>query len=257
MSALRLLAVAWSLQLKMRSRSAFDGVLSLLWPLFFATSILLMYRESAAGEEAMLSAAVGTSVMGIWSATSTTAAFALQTERRQGTLELLVACPRPFPLLILPLTLSIATIGAYGMVVTLLWGRLVFGIDIAVRDPAMFIAGVVVTVIAIAVMGFVIAVSSVRYRAAWALGAALELPVWLICGFLISISSLPAWVRPVSWLLAPTWGMSAIRAATEGRSASLYLAACVGLTVVYAVIGTVVARVLLDSARREATLALS
>jgi ABC-2 type transport system permease protein len=71
---LRLLAVGWWLQLKLRSRSAFDGALSLLWPLFFATAIFLMYgtREQSGG--VLLSAAVGAAVMGIWSATSVTAA---------------------------------------------------------------------------------------------------------------------------------------------------------------------------------------
>ncbi|MDT5028568.1 MAG: type transport system permease protein, partial [Micromonosporaceae bacterium] len=79
-----------------------------------------MFRQGDAAGPAMLSAAVGASVIGIWSATSTTASFVLQMERRQGTLELLVAAPTPFPLLIVPLTLSMATIGAYSMIATLL-----------------------------------------------------------------------------------------------------------------------------------------
>lgn len=257
MRTLRLLGVIWWLQLKMRSRSAFDGLLSLLWPLFFATTVFLMFRQGDAAGPAMLSAAVGASVMGIWSATSTTAAFALQMERRQGTLELLVASPKPFSLLIVPLTLSMATIGAYSMIATLLWGRFVFGIEIAVRNPVMFVGSVLVTVLAIGMLGYLIALSSVRYRAAWALGSALEMPVWLICGFLVSISSLPAWVRPVSWLLAPTWGMSAIRASAEGRNALPDLALCAGLAAAYGLIGAIVARWLVNSARARATLALS
>ena len=30
-------------------------------------------------------------------------------------------------------------------------------------------------------------------------------------GFLVPLTLLPAWVQPISWVLAPTWGMSAIR----------------------------------------------
>lgn len=132
MRALRVVAVAWWLQLKIRSRSSFDGILAILYPLFFATTVFLMFRSGGAQGPTLLSAAVGASVMGVWSATSTTAASSLQQERRQGTLELLVAAPTPLPLLILPVTLSMATIGAYSLVATLLWGRLVFGIEIAV-----------------------------------------------------------------------------------------------------------------------------
>ncbi|MDT5028789.1 MAG: type transport system permease protein, partial [Micromonosporaceae bacterium] len=129
--------------------------------------------------------------------------------------------------------------------------------EIAVRNPAMFVGSVLVTVLSIGMLGFLIALSSVRYRAAWALGSALEMPVWLISGFLVSISSLPAWVRPLSWLLAPTWGMSAIRASAEGRNPLVDIALCIGLAVAYGLIGTIVARWLVDSARSRATLALS
>jgi ABC-2 type transport system permease protein len=63
----RVVAVAWWLQLKLRSRSAFDGVLGVLYPLFFATTIFLMYRGADAPGPALLSAAVGASIMGVWS----------------------------------------------------------------------------------------------------------------------------------------------------------------------------------------------
>jgi ABC-2 type transport system permease protein len=253
---MRLVLVAWWLQLKIRSRSKFDGLLGVIWPMFFATTVFLMFRAGTQSA-ALLSAAVGASVMGIWSATSTAAGGALQQERRQGTLELFVAAPRPFPLLILPLTLSLATVGAYSMVATLLWGRFVFGIGVTIANPLAFLAAVAVTVVAIGVLGFLIAVSSVRYRASWALGNAFEMPVWLICGFLVPLSALPAWVRPISWLLAPTWGMSAIRTAAEGRTAWLDIAACLGLASLYAAVGTILARRIVDSARIHATLALT
>lgn len=256
MTVLRLVGVTWWLQLKMRGRSAFDGLLSLVWPLFFATTIFLMYGPTA-GAPALASAAVGASVMGIRSATSTTASFALQLERRQGTLELLVAAPAPFPLLILPLTLAMATIGAYSMVATLLWGRFVFGIAVPVAHPVTFVVAIAVTVLGIGVLGFLISVSTVRYRAAWALGSALELPVWLICGFLVPLDQLPGWLLPVAWLLAPTWGMAGIRAAVEGTDATGDLLAGAGLAAAYVIIGSLVAGRLVRSARAHATLALS
>lgn len=257
MRALRVVAVAWWLQLKIRSRSSFDGILAILYPLFFATTVFLMFRSGGAQGPTLLSAAVGASVMGVWSATSTTAASSLQQERRQGTLELLVAAPTPLPLLILPVTLSMATIGAYSLVATLLWGRLVFGIEIAVARPAGFVAACLATVAAVGVLGFLVAVASVRYRTAWALGSALEFPVWLLCGFLVPLSLLPGWTRPISWVLAPTWGIDAIRAAAAGGNPLPGIAACLGLAAGYGVAGALLARRLIDSARAHATLALS
>ena len=76
--------------------------------------------------------------------------------------------------------------------------------------------------------GFLLAVAFVRYRTAWALGNLLEYPVWLICGFLVPLTLFPGWVRPISWVLAPTWGMRAIREAALGGPPLPDLGMCVG-----------------------------
>ena len=256
MRSLRLVTIGWWLQLKIRGRSAFDGFLGVLYPIFFATTVFFIYRQSS-DKTALVAAAVGASVMGVWSATSTTASSALQRERRQGTLELLVAAPTSFPLLVIPITLSMATIGLYSLVATLLWGRYVFAIPVRIDDPVSFSLAVIVTVLAIALMGFLEAVASVRYRSAWALGTAFELPVWLVCGFLVPLSALPGWVRPISWLLPPTGGVSAVKDAALGLSPWADIAMCAATAAVYGLVGTALSGVLLDSARARATLALS
>jgi ABC-2 type transport system permease protein len=255
MSVARLLLVGTWLQLKIRSRSAFDGLLAIIYPLFFATTVFLMFREGRPG--ALVAAAVGASAMGVWSAVSTTASTALQSERRQGTLELLVASPTAFPLIVVPITVSMAITGLWSLVATLLWGRWVFGIDVSIDDPVGFAGAALATALSIALVGYLLAVSAVRYRSAWALGTALEFPVWLICGFLIPIAALPSWVRPISWLLPPTWGVSAIKAAADGRSPWADIVVCLLIGLAYAVLATLLSMRLLRSARAAATLSLT
>lgn len=256
MSTARLLSYGWWLQLKMRSRSAFDGVLSIIYPLFFATTVFLMYRQNAQ-DEALVTAAVGASVMGVWSAVSTTASTSLSQERQQGTLELLVASPTPLPLVVVPITLSMATIGLYSLLATLLWGRLAFGIHLSFQQPLAFVVASVATAVGVSVIGFVLSVTAVRYRSAWALGTALELPVWLVGGFLVPLSLLPDWVRPVSWLLPMTWGVGAVKQAALGGTPWPDIVMCLATAAVYALLGTLLARRLVRSARTHATLALS
>ncbi|MDR7275591.1 ABC transporter permease [Catenuloplanes atrovinosus] len=253
---LRFLAVAWWLHLKSRSRSAFDGLLSVVWPLFFATAVLLMYRAGNAGDATLVAAVVGAAAMGVWSAT-TLASSSIEEERAQGTLELQVGAPRSFTIQLIPIMLSMTTVGLYSLVAVFLWGRFVFGIEIVVASVPAFLVAIAVTVFSIAMLGFLLAVSAVRYRAAWALGAALELPIWLLCGFLVPVSALPGWVQPLSWLLAPTWGVSALRAAVAGHTAVDDLLRCLGLGVAYILIGAVQSHRLVRSARRHATLALT
>ena len=256
MRTARVLAIGWYLHLKMLSRSAFDGVLGVLWPLFFATIAFLMYGAGG-DDEALLYAAVGASVMGIWSSVSTSASSAVQRERWSGTLELLVAAPVRLPVVLLPITTAMATVGVYSMAATLLWGRFLFGIDVPINHPLLFGLSVLATVASIGMVGFLMAVTVVRYRTAWALGTAFEEPVWLICGFLLPIAILPGWVEPISWILAPTWGVRAIRESALGGTPVPDLLLCLVVGLGYAAVGVYFAERILTAARRNASLSLS
>jgi ABC-2 type transport system permease protein len=253
---LRLVAVLWWLQLRMMHRSVVDGVMQLVWPMFFATTALLIYRVSG-DPDALAYAALGAGVMTIWTAISASASAILRRERGFGTLELLVAAPAPFPLSIASIVLAVSTVGGYSIAATLLWARLVFGAHIAPVQPVVFVLAVVVTAAAFAVLGFLLSVTVVRYRTVWALGGALEFPVWLLCGFLVPVALLPGWLRGLSWLLPPTWGMRAIRAAAAGQPAWADLAACAGIAAGYCIASAWLAGTVLRSARRHGTLSLS
>lgn len=256
MSIARLLAVGFWMQLKLRQASAFDSFLAIVWPLFFATSIFLVYREQT-DPAALMSAAVGSSVMGVWTAATTSAAGSLQNERQQGTLELLVLSPRSFPLTLVPLTLSMAVIGLYALVATMLWLRFVLGLHLVITDPIGFGIAGLATAVATAAMGFVLALSTVRYRSAWAIGAAVELPVWLICGFIVPLSHLPVWVAVVARFLPITWAVEAVHAAATGHGIWLDVGMTALLTAAFYAGGALLSRRLLHSARVHAALALT
>jgi ABC-2 type transport system permease protein len=253
---LRLLGVGWLVHFKILSRSAFDGLLGVMWPLFFATTAFFMFRAGA-GSETLVYASLGASVLGVWSATAVAASSALQRERWQGTLELLVAVPAHFSLVLLPITIAMASIGLYAMAATLFWGRFMFGIDLHIAHPLLFAISVPATIVSIGMLGFLLSVTVVRYRTAWALGNAFEYPVWLVCGFLVPISLLPDWVRPISWVLAPTWGIRAIRESALGGSPLPDVAACIGLGAGCALLGVLLTETVLRSARRRASLSLT
>jgi ABC-2 type transport system permease protein len=254
--AVRLVALTWWLHVKMLNRSVFDSVMQVVWPLFFVTVALFIYRADA-DPQVLAYAALGSSVMTIWTAISSTASTILQRERGQGTLELLVAAPTPFPLSVLSMITAVSTVGAYGVVAALLWAHFLFGVDVSLAQPLVFPLAVVVTIFSFSVLGFILSVTVVRYRAAWALGSAFEYPVWLVCGFLVPASVLPGWLRPAGWILPPSWGMAAIRRTTEGGSAWPDLLTCAGLAAALSVLGMWLAGLILHSARRHATLSLT
>ncbi len=256
MSSLRLVLVSWWLQFKMIMRSPFDGFGNVIYPLFFATTAFFVFRAGDS-PRTLIYASLGAAVMGMWSSVSTSAGSAMQRERWWGTLELLVSAPRHFSLVLLPSTLSLATVGIYNLVATLLWGRFAFGIDLTIEHPLLFALSIVGTVVSFAGLGFLFAVSFVRFRAAWVLGNFFEYPVWLICGFLVPLTLLPTWVHPISWVLAPTWGMNAIRESALGGTPLPDLLACIGLGLAYVSVGVLVTDRVLRAARVSGSLSLT
>ena len=256
MRTARLLALGWLFHFRMLSQSAFDGFLAILWPLFFATVAFFMFR-SGHSVGGLAPVALGAAVMGVWTATSVSASSALQRERRLGTLELLVAAPSNLATMLLSVCLATSTIGLYCIVATLIWARLLFGIHVPVAHPVSFVLGIVGIVVTIGSLGFLMAVAFVRSRRAWALGAVSEYPIWLVCGFLVPITLLPGWVRPISWLLGPTWGMRAIRAGAFGGDGLPDVAMCLVLAAIYIGGGVLLLDTVLDSARKRATLSLT
>ena len=256
MKTLRLIWMGWLFQFKQMRRSSFDSFLAILWPLFFATVAFFMFRQGG-DPDSLVYAGLGAAVMGIWTATSVAAGSALQRERWYGTLEILVAAPAHFSVILLPIGLATATIGLYCMATTLAFGWLVFGIDIHLEDPIAFVLAVPATLLSIGALGFLIAVAFARYRNAWALGAVSEYPVWLVCGFLVPLAFLPDWVRPISWGLAPTWGMRAIRAAANGGSPWAEIAMCFLLGTAYVLLGILITNRVLRAARARASLSLT
>lgn len=254
--ALRLVLVTWRLHLKMMSVSAFEGFMQILWPLIFSTSALLMVNVND-NPETVEFTVIGAAMMGIWSAMATTASSMLQEERWLGTLELLVTSPTRFSLVLVPISLSMATLGLVSVAVTLVWIRLMFGHSVSVDQPVGFVVGLLVSVLSMSTFGFLLSVAVVRYRTAWALGNVLEFPGWLLCGFVVPIALLPDWTYPVSAVLAPTWGVQAVRDGAGGESPWLAIGVCALLGVAYWAVGALISGTVIDSARRRATLSLT
>jgi ABC-2 type transport system permease protein len=244
------------LHFKNLSASPFMMVTAAVWPLVYATLAFLMFRATHQAPS-LLYAALGAAVMGIWSTTATSAGGAIQQQRWLGILELLVGTPARLILVLAPITVAVAGIGVYSIATTLLWGRLLFGVPIHVLHPLLFAVAIPAAVLSIGMLGLVLASSFVLYRSASNLSQALEYPVWLITGMLIPLSLLPGWVHPLAWVLAPTWGMRAVRRAAIGGDVGVPLLVCAALTIAYTVLAFLLLHHFERLARDRATLALT
>ena len=253
----RVVALGFLIHFKHLTRNPFDVMVTTIWPLVYASLAYFMFRAGSEPESLLL-ASLGATVMGIWSVTTVGAADAIQRQRWAGVLEVLVAAPTPFWTVLLPITIASSAIGIYSLVSTLLWGRFLFGIPLDLAQPVWFAVSIPPTIVSIGLLGFVMASVVVRFRAGWAVGNMFEYPVWIVTGLLIPVALLPAWAEPVSWALAPKWGMRALRdSAFIGGSPLFDIAMCVLLIAVYTVVGALMLGRFLQSARRRATLSLT
>ena len=252
----RLFWMGWLFHVKTLTNSLFFVLVSVLQPIIFA-SIAFFMVESGNQAGTLLYVALGAGLMGIWSAPLFGSGGAIQWQRWQGTLELLVGAPPPFVAVLLPLTVATSTIGIYSVVATLAWGRLFFGMPLDFAHPLQLAVALPTTVLSLGMLGLLLASTFVLYRNANAFSNLLEYPVWLATGLLVPLTLLPGWVAPIGWVLSPTWGMRAIRQAAFGGNAWPEIALCVGLGIAYVALGALALRNFERLARSRATLSLT
>ena len=244
------------IHVKQFTANAFDLSAVVLWPILYA-SIAYYLLDGKNDPELLLSASLGAAVMTMWALVVLGSSGALENQRWLGTLELLVAAPMPFAVALAPITIASGVVGAYSLVATLAWGALLFDVPLSIESPLAFAVAVPMSALAIGMLGLMTAATFVIYRAAFHLGVAMQYPVWIATGLLVPLSVLPAWVGPISWFLAPTWGFRAIRDAALGGPAWTDMGMCALLTVVYFAVAAVCLRVFENFARARATLRLT
>jgi ABC-2 type transport system permease protein len=255
-SVARLLWVGWRFHFKSLTLSGFFLITTVFGPALIATIAYYMFKTGQR-PGTLFYASLGSAVYGIWSATLFGSGGALAWQRWQGTLEVVVSTPTPLLLIVLPLTLSTSSIGLYSLASTLIWGRVVFGIPFQIAHPLAFVVAVPVTILGLGLLGVVLASTFILYRHANALSNMLEWPVLLVTGLLVPLSLLPGWSHPIAWVLAPTWGVRAIRGAALGGNPWPATAVTLGLGLAYLVIGAVCLRYVELAARKQATLSLT
>jgi ABC-2 type transport system permease protein len=193
----------------------------------------------------------------MWSQVVVGCSGSLDLMRQAGTLELMVAAPVPFVVVLAPVVLMSAAFGLYGLLVTLAWGWLAFGVPVEIVHPLAFVLAIPACVVAVASLGLIVASTFVLYRAAFFLGVAMQYPVWIASGLLVPLAVLPGWVGPISWFLAPTWGFRAIERAAVGGDPWPAIILCAVVSVACLAVSAVCLRAFEHLARRRATLRLA
>lgn len=241
---------------RMFSRSSFEVMGVAAWPLMIVTIAYFLYHHGAS-TGSLYSIVLGTTMLAVWSTTTNTCGGAIRRLRQLGTLELVVAAPMPLGVVLASSGIAAAAMGLYTFACATVFGRLAFGIPVTVDRPAVFAAALVLAIVSVGALGVLLASTMFVFRHANLIANSLEFPVWLVTGLLFPLSVLPGWVHPISYALAPTWGVQALRRSALGGAVLPSLGMCALLTVVYGAIALASLRRFERLARERATLALT
>ncbi|GAA3229119.1 ABC transporter permease [Nonomuraea helvata] len=237
------------------SRARLLIVFNVLTPVVYA--IIATYLYGADRPDKLLQVSVGAGLMGVWTSVLFGSGGAIQNKRWAGLLEPLISTPAPFSVVLFSISLATSIVGIYAMIATVLWGAVFFGIPLAFPSPPLFLAATVVCVLAMGMMGMLLASTFVFMRNANALANTLDHPIWLLSGMLVPISTLPGWLHPLAWVLPSTWGAAAVHNTLNGGPVLWPMAAALGLGAGYLLLSLLALRRVEYLARRQATLALA
>jgi ABC-2 type transport system permease protein len=211
-SLMRVIAGSFTMQAKERATNQFFVGTLLVLPIIFTLLSVGTYLYGGKGNFGLY-AVIGAGMMGVWNANLWTSGRIVEGERRGGTLSMLIASPTPFPIILVGKSLSNAFASLISLVVTFATGLIAFRLELDIANPAAFIVSLLLTLISMTCFGLVLGSTFVLTRNAGDFLEAANYPIFILSGLMFPLTILPAWLKPLSSILAPTWGNLALGAA--------------------------------------------
>ena len=144
-------------------------------------------------------------------------AVAITFERRSGAFNRLLLAPLPLSLVILAKTAGAILFGVANAFVPMLFA--LFATDLSGVRWGPLVAGVLFTAVTSAFLGLFIAASVREVFEAQTLSNFFRFPMIFLCGLFVALKDLPWYVRPLSFILPPTYGVDLVRSAIAGDGA--------------------------------------
>ena len=186
-----------------------------LFPLFmtpFLSVIFLMIIDHAGREDLTSYAVVAPVFMALWWVSLLASGGVISWDRWQGTLELAVAAPTPFALVVFGRILAVTTVGLVGFAEVWVIAKLLYRAEFTVHHPGVFVATLAASAAAMAATAFAMSTIFVLARNAITFVNSGSYPFFLLGGVLVPASFLPNWLEPLSSAVFLSWGSDLLRA---------------------------------------------
>jgi ABC-2 type transport system permease protein len=191
-------------------RGSPDNLLALVTAPLFTIAFLAITRH--AGRPDLTGYAVlAPAVLAVLGMALLTSGEIVSWDRALGTLELALAVPVRFPVVVLGRVLLVTAVSLIAVVESWLVAWIVFGVRVPVAHPGLF--AVTLLAAALGTAGAATAMSAVFVvaRTARTFQNSLSYPLYLLGGALVPVSLLPGWLQPVSRLVFLSWATDLLR----------------------------------------------
>ena len=174
------------------------------------------FQREGQGTDFIAFLILGQTVFSFFSTLNFRGGMAIQRERWQGTLEVIMLAPTSRVAYLLSEGLFGLIDGGWTVLLALLVTAFAFGAGFHVADPALALVAIVLTLSAMMALSLFFAAFYVLTRSAGPLSFAVQTPVRFFTGTNFPVGALPGLLQGVSYALPLTYGMIAVRAAFMG-----------------------------------------
>lgn len=201
---------------------------------------------------------LGQTVFSFFSNLNFRGGMAIQRERWQGTLEMIMLAPISRVAYLLGETLFGLIDGGWTVLLALVVTGFAFGASFTVVDPLLAVVAIVLTLSAMVALSLFFAAFYVLTRSAGPLSFAIQTPIRFFTGTTFPVGALPAALQAVSFAIPMTYGMIVVRAAFLGDASWTQLApdlaALTAFTAGFWVIGVLLVRRMETISKQRGTL---
>ncbi|MBP9041124.1 MAG: ABC transporter permease [Anaerolineaceae bacterium] len=203
-------------QLRMRTLNLYSLLLWFIQPIVF--SAVGMILSNAAGNPApdLVYTVIGGGIMGMWSGLVFTSTYDIRSDRREGTLEIIVGSPTSLRKVEAIRTFSNVAAGSISLIAAFLVAVLIYKFPLSQADLLSAVISLLVILFGLWCMGVFLANLMVWSRLSTSIVEFIEMPVALLAGFMYPIRILPAWMQEISSIFPIRWGLETLRTAIQG-----------------------------------------
>ena len=180
-------------------------------------------------------------------------------EKSNETLELMVACPTPFSLVMFSRITVLTSLSLLGIVESWLIIRVVFGVSVSIHHPWTFTATMLMTAFASAGTALITAALFCFARTARTFQNSIMYPLYLLAGILVPVSVFPGWLQPLSRLIFLYWSANLLRDSMQATMPDLVLLRLGAITILGiggALVGGALMHRMLNLLKRDGRLGL-